>query len=160
MPLVVGDKEYQITPLSDQASHALTQWVRADLMASAWIAETKLREDPDCVDSGKFRKSIMQAALDVEWSDENGTVVLRSKMGQVRLLMESLRPTFPGITQGIASGILAVEGVADQFWDTFLLVNDLQELDPDDSKKKADKLQSDEAGDLPNGVGSKGKAPD
>ena len=160
IPLVVGEKEFQLSPLSDQASHALTQWVRADLMASAWMAEGTLRKDPKCTDSEEFRKSIMQAALGVEWTDEGGTAILKSPVGLSRLLVESLRPTTPGVTQRMAMAILAVEGVPDAFWDLFLMVNDLQELDGEVSKKKADTVQSDAGGNLSESVGAKGDSSD
>ena len=79
MPLTIDGNEYQITPLSDQASHSVTQWLRADLMASSWMAEGAIQQRGG--NAQPFAKSILQACLDVQWTDRNGAAVLRTDRG-------------------------------------------------------------------------------
>ena len=152
----VGESEYQITPLSDQASHSVSLWVRSDLMQSAYMAQERMRNDPDVStkQADDFKKSIVQAALEIEWTDKNGSLVLRTDLGLARLLVESLRPTVASITQAGALSILKPrdedgklmreesERRKTEFWDLFMAVNDLKEVDPQDvgsgEKKNSD----------------------
>ena len=136
MPLTINGKEYQITPLSDQSSHGVTQWLRADLMKSAWLAEQEVNKAGES--GAEFAKVILQACLGVEWTDANGTAVLRTDRGLARLLVESLRPTVAGITQTMAIDLLKADGAKGEFWDVFLAVNDFEEVDDTIEKKKLD----------------------
>lgn len=142
MPLMIDGTEYQISPLSDQASHGVTQWLRADVMSSAWMAEQEVNRRGG--NGAELAKSIIQAVLQVEWTDKNGAAVLRGDRGLARLLMESLKPTVAGITESKAASLLkSEEGVKTKFWDTFLMVNDYQEVDGDALKKKSDAVHGD-----------------
>ena len=134
IPITVDGTEYQIHPLTDQASHNITQWLRADLMASAWLAEGSIQQRGG--NPQPFAKSILQACLDVQWTDKNGAAVLRTDRGLSRLLLESLKPSVPGITQNMTAALLKVEGTKDDFWRTFLAVNDFEEVDESFEKKK------------------------
>jgi len=143
MPLEIGGTEYLLHPLSDQASHNISLWLRADVMSSAWMAEQEVNRR-----GGKgadLAKAIIQAVLQVEWTDQNGAAVLRGDRGLARLLLESLKPTVAGITEKKAASLLkSEEGVKTKFWDTFLMVNDLQEVDDGDAlKKKSDAVLGD-----------------
>ena len=148
MPLTIDGTEYQITPLSDQASHNITLWLRSDVMASAWMAEQEVNRRGG--NGAELAKAIIQAVLQVEWTDQNGAAVLRGDRGLARLLLESLKPTVAGITEKKAASLLSGEGVKTQFWDTFLMVNDLQEVDDGDAlKKKSDAVHGDAGATVP-----------
>ena len=149
MPLTIDGTEYQISPLSDQASHGVTQWLRADVMASAWMAEQEVNRRGG--NGAELAKAIIQAVLQVEWTDQNGAAVLRGDRGLARLLLESLKPTVAGITEKKAASLLkSEEGVKTKFWDTFLMVNDLQEVDDGDApKKKSDAVHGDAGATVP-----------
>ena len=145
MPLVIDGTEYLITPLSDQATQNITMWLRGSLMKSAYMAEKEINKEGG--NGAEFAKTIIQACLQVEWSDNNGTAVLRTDTGLARLLVESLKPTVAGITQNKAAELLKVEGAKGEFWDVFLAVNDLVQVSEDDSlKKKRDNSVQPEAG--------------
>ena len=118
MPLTIDGTEYQITPLSDQATHNITMWLRGSLMKSAYMAEQEINKEGG--NGAEFAKTIIQACLQVEWSDNNGTAVLRTDTGLARLLVESLKPTVAGITQNKAAELLKVEGAKGEFWDCLL----------------------------------------
>jgi len=167
----VGESEYQITPLSDQASHSVSLWVRSDLMQSAYMAQDRMRSDPDVStqQADDFKKAIVQAALEIEWTDENGSLLLRTDMGLARLLVESLRTTMANITQAKALTILKPrdeegkllreesEKRKTEFWDLFMAVNDLKEIDPSDTEKKNRTEPREEAGGhLPPSLGEEG----
>ena len=148
MPLVVNGKEYTICPLSDYASHSVTQWLRADLMSSAWMAEKKVNTQGG--NGAELATTVIQAALQIEWTDNSGVAVLRSDAGLSRLLCESLKPSMSGITQSKAAAILkSTDEVKQEFWDIFLAVNDLIEVEDDGlEKKKPSTFQPDQNGAL------------
>ena len=155
MPLIINDHEYLISPLSDQATQNITMWLRGSLMKSAYMAEQEINKEGG--NGAKFAKTIIQACLQVEWSDNNGTAVLRTDTGLARLLVESLKPTVAGITQNKAAELLKVEGAKGEFWDVFLAVNDLVQVSEDDSlKKKRDNSVQPATGGVVQGAVGKG----
>ena len=158
MPLVIDGTEYLITPLSDQATQNITQWLRGSLMKSAYMAEKEINKEGG--NGAEFAKTIIQACLQVEWSDNNGTAVLRTDTGLARLLVESLKPTVAGITQNKAAELLKVEGAKGEFWDVFLAVNDLVQVSEDDSlkKKRDNSVQPASGGTIQGTVDEQGSA--
>ena len=150
-PITLQGKEYQITPLSDQARGALTQWVRSDLMAVTMKAKQSLYKDPDVTTDALegMAKSIIQAVQQVEWLDDNGSAVIRTRLGMARLLLESLKPTVAAITEAKCVALLKDADESELFWETFLMVNDMQEVEVGEGESGSiEKKKRTEAGDV------------
>lgn len=143
-PVTLQGVEYTIKPLSDEADHNVTQWVRSELLAITYAARNKvaeLGENPD-----EFVKSIVSEIRKVEWMDDEGASVLRTKFGMARVLLESIKPTHAGASQLGCVAMLADPTEAEIFWQTFLMVNDLSEID-DDSTDAIQKKSKDSSGE-------------
>jgi hypothetical protein len=94
-PIVIGDKTYDVSPLSDEGREAMDEWVRAKFVEriTPIIDALKNRQDREAALDRAFTR-----AFEITWMSEEGSKLIGTVEGVAKLLYEGIRPNHPDVT--------------------------------------------------------------
>lgn len=93
-PLQIGDKTYDVSPLTDEARENLDEWVRSKFVERASKLIEQMRTDSD-KELG-FKVAFRQAAS-LSWLSGEGAKMIATVDGMARMLYEGIRPNHPEV---------------------------------------------------------------
>lgn len=130
--ITIEEKEYEIHPLTEGQIGALSQWVRGHFLKSVRLS---LVDEKNATEKKRFEREAFAFSLEIEWNNTHGKKALATKDGLTKLLYESLKKSQPSITMMRCWDLINVDGAEKDFWDAFVVANDMQ-VEDDAIKKK------------------------
>ena len=94
-PVVVGDRTYQVSPLSDEARDALDEWVRRKFVDGSMDIVNAI-EDEQTRDRAIDR--LMANAMGVTWASPKGAELMATPDGQAYLFFVACQQNHPELT--------------------------------------------------------------
>lgn len=109
-PIHLGDREYALSPLSDQDSEELTNWLRASFIQ---MARDSLPPEATQAQRDETLGIAMREARALNWFSPEGAKVVKSIDGVSRVLWQSLKKRHPELTHKQVRALMTDPGTID-----------------------------------------------
>lgn len=94
-PLVLGDREFQMSPLTDKDIAELDSWIQSRCIE---IARNSLPPDASQELRNETIQSAIEVAMSMTWLSGRGAKILATVQGMTRLVWVSIRKNHPDVT--------------------------------------------------------------
>ncbi len=142
-PVVLGEKTFQMSPLTDRDIDSLSNWIRSELIATARLA---LSDDMTPFERNEILEAAIAKARSVSFGEPSSAPYFKSVDGVARVIFQGVRKNHPKLTFEDFKPLLKTKEAIEASMEVWKELNIPQKHDEGGESNGS---AADQAGDLP-----------